>query len=79
MADIDVVKKGSSAWVWILLVIILAVVLWVVLGRGGTPGTSGSIESRQPHFAAASHGGGCAQTSLVFEIGSSRTRLPVAA
>ena len=35
MADIDVVKKGSSWWMWILAVIVavvLVLVLWSVMG-----------------------------------------------
>ena len=38
MADIDVVKKGSSAWVWVLLALALvAVVLWFVMSGDSTP------------------------------------------
>ena len=33
MADIDVVKKGSRAWVWVLMLIVLALILWMMLGR----------------------------------------------
>ena len=35
MADIDVVKKGSSSWMWILAVVaavVLLFVLWSVMG-----------------------------------------------
>ena len=35
MADIDVVKKGSSSWMWILVLVVavvLLVVLWSVMG-----------------------------------------------
>jgi hypothetical protein len=54
MAEIDVVKKGSRAWVWVLLVIALALVLWFIVGMGDTPNTTGQLETAQPHGAAAS-------------------------
>jgi len=32
MAEIDVVKKGSKAWLWILLVlIVIALVVWFAM------------------------------------------------
>jgi len=35
MADIDVVKKGSHLWLWIVLAIVIALVLWYVLAGSG--------------------------------------------
>jgi len=35
MADIDVVKKGTNVWLWIVLAIIVALVLWFMMGRRG--------------------------------------------
>jgi hypothetical protein len=42
MADIDVVKKGSGsrAWLWVLMLVVLAIVLWMVLAGGGPDATS---------------------------------------
>ena len=40
MADIDVVKKGSHTWMWILLAVVIALILWFVV--------SGSQERRRP-------------------------------
>ena len=35
MADIDVVKKGSTSWLWIVIaLIVLALIMWFVMGRG---------------------------------------------
>jgi hypothetical protein len=54
MADIDVVKKGSRAWVWVVLLIVLALILWFVFGMGTTPTTTGQLlDMGQPHLAAA--------------------------
>jgi len=35
MADIDVVKKGSHVWLWIILAIVVALILWYVLAGSG--------------------------------------------
>jgi hypothetical protein len=35
MADIDVVKKGSHVWLWIILAIVIALVLWYVMAGSG--------------------------------------------
>ena len=53
MADIDVVKKGSRAWVWVLMIIALALVLWFLFAGGS--GQSGFMQETggQPHLAAA--------------------------
>lgn len=53
MADIDVVKKGSRAWLWILMLVILAVILGYAMAgsRPATPGASNM--GGQPHSAAA--------------------------
>lgn len=34
MADIDVVKKssGSSVWLWVMMLVLLAIILWMFLG-----------------------------------------------
>jgi hypothetical protein len=53
MADIDVVKKGSRAWVWVLLAILLVLFLWFLFAGMNTQQT-GSIEGGggQPLVAA---------------------------
>jgi len=35
MADIDVVKKGSNVWLWVILAIVIALVLWYALAGSG--------------------------------------------
>lgn len=47
MADIDVVKKGTHAWVWWLLAAVIVLLVVMMLLRGGTdasvtPGSTGS-------------------------------------
>jgi uncharacterized integral membrane protein len=42
MANIDVVKKRSNVWLWVIAVVILAIVLFALFGMrnaptGGTP------------------------------------------
>ena len=54
MADIDVVKKsGSRAWIWILLVIAIALVLWFVMAGTGQQRTGGTIDHGGEPRAAA--------------------------
>jgi hypothetical protein len=45
MADIDVVKKGSTTWLWIVLVLAaVALVLWFALARNHAPQTGFNID-----------------------------------
>jgi hypothetical protein len=45
MADIDVVKKSSHLWLWILLAVVIAVILWYFLSNtGGAPAQTGILE-----------------------------------
>ena len=38
MADIDVVKKGSSSWLWIVIaLVVLAIILWFVMRGDPVP------------------------------------------
>ena len=54
MADIDVVKRGSRVWIWILVGIILAVVLWFMMA-GTEPRVGHRLEmGGQPLVAAPS-------------------------
>ena len=52
MAEIDVVKKGSKAWVWILLAIAVLLALWFLMAGNNPPRTAYTIEGGQPHAAA---------------------------
>jgi hypothetical protein len=54
MADIDVVPKrrSGSAWVWIVLAIIVLAVLWLAFGRGGATQTGQLFDHGGPAVAA---------------------------
>jgi hypothetical protein len=52
MAEIDVVKKRSRAWIWVLMLVILALVLWFTIGSAGDERTGVYLHG-QPHIAAA--------------------------
>jgi len=44
MADIDVVKKSSNAWIWVIAAIAIVVLLFVMFGRGTNTGNpTGSL------------------------------------
>ena len=43
MADIDVVKKDSRAWIWIVLALVLAVILWFALAGRDDVTTTGMV------------------------------------
>ena len=47
MADIDVVKKGSRAWVWMLMLIALVLILWFVMTGSNPPQTGLMFEERE--------------------------------
>lgn len=53
MADIDVVKKGSRAWVWILMLVVLALILWFVMAGSNTPQTGSMLDAGGAVAAAA--------------------------
>jgi hypothetical protein len=56
MADIDVVKKGSRAWLWVLIVLAALVLLWFLMANDGgtTVQQTGQriMEGGQPQLAA---------------------------
>jgi hypothetical protein len=47
MADIDVVRKRSNAWVWIIALIAMALIIWALLAAFATntnePATIGQM------------------------------------
>jgi len=47
MQEIDVVKKGSMAWLWIVIALAaVAILLWVMLGGDARTTTTGQILDR---------------------------------
>jgi bacteriorhodopsin len=50
MADIDIVpKKRSATWVWVLLaVVVLAVIIWMLMGRAPSRTTRGDTTVGHP-------------------------------
>jgi bacteriorhodopsin len=45
MADIDVVKKSSNTWIWVLIaLVVLAAIMWFVMAGSNTPQTGLLIE-----------------------------------
>lgn len=55
MADIDVVKKGPSSWLWVLVaLVVLAAILWFVMSGDSSPQTGLNRFGGGAHpFAAA--------------------------
>jgi hypothetical protein len=55
MADIDVVKKGSHTWLWIMLAIVIALILWFVLSgsHGRTAQTGMRFDRTGQHVQMA--------------------------
>jgi hypothetical protein len=55
MEQIDVVKKGSTAWVWIVIAIAaVALLLWLMMGGGNpTPQTGQIFEGAGDRLAVA--------------------------
>jgi hypothetical protein len=45
MADIDIVPKqrSSSAWIWIVIALVILAVLWYAFGRSGRAGGVGEL------------------------------------
>ena len=44
MEQIDVVKKGSMSWLWIVIAIAaVAMLLWAMMGRNNTHSTTGQL------------------------------------
>jgi len=53
MADIDVVKKGSHTWLWILLAVVIALILWFVLSGSRTAQTGMRFDHTTQHVQLA--------------------------
>jgi hypothetical protein len=46
MADIDVVKKGSNTWLWIVLVLAaVALIIWFATARSHAPQTGFNLDN----------------------------------
>jgi hypothetical protein len=43
VADIDIVKKRSTTWIWVLLVALLLLAIWFFMAGGGTEQQIGSL------------------------------------
>jgi len=53
VADIDVVKKSSNTWLWIVIAIAVVVALWFMMaGRGNEQRAGSAINGGQPLAAA---------------------------
>lgn len=66
MADIDVVKKGSRVWLWILMLVVLAVILWLVMGGMSADRTSSMEQRGEPrHVAPLASAAASAESSLI--------------
>jgi bacteriorhodopsin len=54
MADIDIVKKGSNTWLWIVLVLAaVALIFWFAVGRNHAPQTGFNIDNGFESISAA--------------------------
>ena len=54
MQEIDVVKKGSSAWVWIVIALaVVALVLWMMMSGDRTPQTGRALMPVMESVSAA--------------------------
>jgi hypothetical protein len=52
MADIDVVKKSSNTWIWLVLaLVVVALFIWFAMSRGDAPQTGSSRISPIPAAA----------------------------
>jgi bacteriorhodopsin len=55
MADIDIVPKRrtGTAWLWIVIAIVVVALLWLAFGRSGhTPQTGALIDTGKPLVVA---------------------------
>ena len=54
MGDIDVVKKGSRTWLWVVIALVIALAVYFMM-RGGSGPDVGSLmmEGRQPLAATS--------------------------
>jgi hypothetical protein len=55
MADIDVVKKGSKTWLWVVIAIVIVLALWFVMGRETTSRVGWQIQEGGRPLAAVLH------------------------
>jgi ABC-type uncharacterized transport system permease subunit len=52
MADIDVVKKRSRTWLWIVLAIAVVLAIWFLMTRTTPAGQANIPQGGQPYAAA---------------------------
>lgn len=53
MADIDVVKKGSGSWLWIVIaLVVLALILWFMMSGDPAPQTGLLLEDGLGPFSS---------------------------
>jgi hypothetical protein len=52
MADIDVVKKGSRTWLWLLIALAIVLMLWFLMGRDTTSRVGWQLNEGGPPHAA---------------------------
>ena len=55
MADIDVVKKGSRTWLWMLIAALVVIGMFFLMGRDKAPRTGSRIEEGGRPNAAVFH------------------------
>jgi len=54
MADIDVVKKRTSVWPWVIGLLLLVLIVWVVISMAGTsPARTGALVPQSTPTAVA--------------------------
>ena len=60
MADIDVVKKGSRTWLWIVVALAIVLIAWWFMSRpaGGHRTTQVVPQGTHPAYATAIQDGG---------------------
>ena len=50
--QIDIVRKRSRTWIWVLMFVVVVLMLWFIAGSVDER-TRGNLQDGQPHTAAA--------------------------
>jgi hypothetical protein len=53
VADIDVVKRRSTTWIWVVLVALVLLAIWFFMAGGGTEQQIGALHGGAQPLAAA--------------------------